>query len=158
MSTLRPRQKKLHNLSLDEYQEMLKKQVRDVWFTVYFIEDARVASVAATNETFIKEDLETRANVEVISFSVIQFVPDNKQGKISFHNSFYSRVTTSEFCTIIKFIMGELKLKASNHGSSRALRNSLEFVPTEKPTETSRNLPSSSITPIRSFLRAREFK
>ena len=81
MSTLRPRQEKLHNLTLDEYQEMLKEEVRDVWFTVYFIEDARVASVAATNEAFIKEDLETRANVEVSSFSVIQFVPDNKHKK-----------------------------------------------------------------------------
>ena len=81
MSTLRPRQEKLHNLSLDEYQEMLKKQVRDVWFTVYFIEDARVASVAATNEAFRKEDLETRSNVEVSSFSVIHFVPNRRHRK-----------------------------------------------------------------------------
>ena len=80
-------------MSLDAYQEMLKKQVRNVWFTVYFIEDVRVASGAATNEASKKEDLESRANVEVSSFSVIQFVPDNKQGTISFHHPFYSQVT-----------------------------------------------------------------
>ena len=50
--------------SQQELDKIYRRELQDIYFFVFFLEDGRCASIAATSN-FIKEDLQTRATIEV---------------------------------------------------------------------------------------------